>query len=471
MIKSSKISRKEFLKASAALAGVFILPAHIALGKSSGQLPPSELISFAAIGIGKQGGQNITSLLSTGMTRLVAVCDAHLQDTEPQKVIAAHPKVPTFTDFREMLDRHGNEIDAVLIATPDHAHFSATMLAMSMGKHVYVQKPLAPTFGQCERLMKMEQKTGVVTQMGNQGHSGANYFQFKAWTEAGIIQDVRKIDAWFGANEILGLRGETFKQYPTDPLPEGLDWDQWIDGAPMIPYSLKIHPRLWRNWYDIGGGALGDWGAHIIDTAHRFLKLGLPEKITAVDRVGVNQFVFPKATTLRFDFPARETMPPCVINWYDGADNLPKVPNEYGDLTPSGERKPVKLDRSGKIIYGKDLIFRGTSHASTLRIIPRDKMIEVYDSLPKFGKEESRYITPGHFKNFVLACRGEETARSPFSISGPLCQVLNLGIIAQRLGGVLHFDRNKKRFTNNSHANTLLDPPPREGWEDYFKMV
>ncbi|MEO0452919.1 MAG: Gfo/Idh/MocA family oxidoreductase [Verrucomicrobiota bacterium] len=465
------MNRRTFIKGSGVAAGTFmIVPSRFVLGQksSSGNLPPSEEIKFALIGAGRQGIVNMKSMLRTQLCRLVAICDADLNHSLPKKVMKAHPEVPAFTDFRVMFEKMGDQLDSVVIATPDHAHFSAAMLAMSLGKHLYLQKPIAPTFGQCERLMKMAEQSNVVTQMGNQGHSGANYFQFKSWAEAGVIKDITRIDAWFCGDNVLNLRGKPFTDYPSDPVPDGLDWDQWMDGAQMVPYSEQIHPRLWRNWYNLGGGAIGDWGAHIVDTAHRFLKLGMPDKITVVKREGVNNFVFPKASTLRFDFPAREGMPPCELNWYDGVGNTPTIDTEYGNLDTSGQRVPIelKVDSKGKVLYGKDLTFLGGSHGDALRVIPRDRMKEVHASLPKFPSKNS-----DHFKNFALACRGEEEARSPFSIAAPLCQMLNLGQIAQRLGGELNFDRETNTFANNEEANAFLDPAPRAGWEEYFHMV
>ncbi len=172
-------SRRDFLKSSAAVGAFTFLPSYLVLGKDSSdpRLPPSERINLAVIGIGNQGGGNLRALVGSGLCDVVALCDVDLEGKHTQGSIQAHPDAPRFTDFRKMFDKMADDIDAVLIATPDHSHFCAAMLAMSLGKPIYVQKPLAHTFGQCERLIAMAEKSGVVTQMGNQGHSGANYFQ------------------------------------------------------------------------------------------------------------------------------------------------------------------------------------------------------------------------------------------------------------------------------------------------------
>mgnify|MGYP005848125919 FL=1 len=456
-------SRRNFIKASGTLGAFALLPSHIALGnQSSSGIAPSQRVNLAVIGIGNRGGSDLKSMVKTGLCNVVALCDVDLEGGHTQKALADHPKAPRFQDFRKMFDQMESEIDAVLIATPDHAHFCATMLAMSLGKHVYVEKPLAHTFGQCSRLAAMEQKTGVVTQMGNQGHSGANYFQFKAWSEAGIIKDVTKITAHMNRDRRWHGWGTDIKKFPEEPLPDGLDWEQWFDAAPERPFSRKLHPQEWRSWYIYGSGAFGDWGPHILDTCHRFLNLGMPEKITAVQREGVNAagLVFPQASTIRFDFPRRGTAPPCEVTWYDGVNNKPSI-----DTSAAEGLEPQVLKRPGKVLYSKDLVFQGGSHSSPLRIIPREKMMDMRAKLPRFPQRNSN-----HYKNFLFACQGEEAVRSPFSVGAPLTQVFSLGILAQMFGGELRFDRDTQQIIGDKRASALMDPAPRAGWGQFYRM-
>lgn len=460
---SYSTSRRNFIKASGALGAWTLLPANVALGnQSSGGLAPSERVNLAAVGIGNRAGAVLKNMQNSGLCNVVALCDVDMEGAHMQETLANYPKVPRYQDFRKMFDQMEGQIDAVLVGTPDHSHFCATMLAMSLGKHVYVEKPLAHTFGECSRLMAMEQKTGVVTQMGNQGHSGANYFQFKAWAEAGIIKDVTRITAHMNNGRRWHGWGAEATKFPSEPIPEGLDWEQWLDAAPERPFSRKLHPQEWRSWYIYGSGAFGDWGPHILDTCHRFLNLGLPERITAVKREGVNaaDLVFPQASTIRFDFPARGEAPPCEVTWYDGVDNKPSI-----DTDAAEGLEPQVLDKPGKVIYSKDLVFQGGSHSSPLRIIPREKMMEVRAQLPRFPQRNS-----DHYENFLLACKGEEVARSPFSVGAPLTQVFNLGIIAQRFGGSLRFDRETEQIIGDKRASALMDPAPRSGWEAFYRM-
>jgi predicted dehydrogenase len=355
-----------------------------------------------------------------------------------------------------MFDAAGDSFDAVVVCTPDHAHFPAAMHAMARGKHVYVEKPLAQSFREVDLLMAMADRTGVATQMGNQGHSGNNYFQFKAWTEAGVIKDVTRIDAFMNASR--RWHGWTVDGYPSgEPVPAGLNWDEWLAARPARPYSTKLHPLTWRGWFDFGTGAFGDWGAHILDTAHQFLDLGLPHTIEAVHREGVSPFVFPQASTIRFEFAARGAMPPVEVIWRDGLGNRPPLPPQLGpDATLTEE--------AGKFIYTRDLVFKGGTHGDTLRIVPETRMQEMAATLPRIASGFSDHAT-----NFVRACQGVEESRSPFRVAGPLTQVFLLGIVAQRLGGRLTFDVARREFVDNQAANDLLlGPPARAGWEIFY---
>jgi hypothetical protein len=392
-----------------------------------------------------------------------------------ENALKKFPNVPRFQDFRQMFDKMGNQIDAVAVCTPDFAHFPITMMAMALGKHVYVEKPMARTFNEVELMMKAAQKyPKVVTQMGNQGHSEGNYFQFKSWVEAGIIKDVTSVVAHMNSARRWHGWDTNIKSFPAaETAPSTLDWNLWQMATQGHDYNKDFVNGQWRCWYDFGMGALGDWGAHLIDTAHRFLDLGLPYEVDPVKLEGHNNFFYPTSTTLSFKFPKRGSMPPVEIMWYDGVNNLPPIPAGYGVSTldpnippPSnGALQPVKLN-PGKIIYSKELTFKGGSHGSTLSIIPEEKAKDMASKLPTVPRS-----TSDHFKNFLLACQGQEQTRSPFSVAGPLSQVFCLGVLAQWTGTRLEFDREKKIITNNKKANELLQgPPPRKGWEQYYKV-
>jgi predicted dehydrogenase len=434
----------------------------------------SEKVNLACIGIGNRGGEIIKDLFKTGHCNIVALCDTDMGAAPTLNVINKFPNAPQFQDFQKMFEKMGSSIDAVVIGTPDFSHFPATMLAMSLGKHVYIEKPMAHTFNEVELMMRAAKKFGVVTQMGNQGHSDPNYFQFKAWKEAGIIKDVTAITAHMNNPRRWHKFDPNMKTMPgAEPVPGTLDWDTWLGTEQFRDYNKDYVNGQWRCWYDYGMGALGDWGAHLLDTAHEFLELGLPTEINMLYANGHNQFFFPYSSTIQFRFPTRKNMPACDITWYDGLDNLPPVPAGYDNVAldpnippPSnGQIIPSKLN-PGKIIYSKELTFKGGSHGSTLSIIPEAKAKEMASKLP-----EVPISTSNHFLNFLLACKGQEKTRSPFEIAGPLSQVFCLGVIAQQLNAKLTFDPKAKRFTNNKLANTLLvGAAPRKDWKYFYKL-
>jgi len=463
--------RREFLKKSMlAMGGLSILPSNVMFGN----ILPSDKVNLAGIGIGHRGGEILKALHATGLANVVALCDVDMGAEHTQGVIKMFPDVPRFTDFRKMFDKMAGQIDAVSVGTPDFSHFPITMLAMSLGKHVYVEKPMARTFNEIELMMAAAKKYNVATQMGNQGHSGANYFQFKAWKEAGIIKDVTAMTAHMNsARRWHGFDPRITKFPAKQPLPETMNWDVWLNTAQHHDYNKDYHHGQWRCWYDFGMGALGDWGAHIMDTAHEFLDLGLPYEVNPTYLKGHNSFFFPFSSTLEFKFPARGDMPPMDITWYDGIDNIPEVPKGYGvsEIDPNvpppsnGALQPAKLN-PGKIIYGKDLTFKGGTHGGTLSIIPEKKAEKMERKLPVVPESPSN-----HFKNFLLACKGEEKCRSSFDIAGPLSQVFTLGVMAQRMSTKIIFDRKTKQVTNDKFANEMLvGTPPRKGWEEYYKL-
>ncbi|WP_299581032.1 Gfo/Idh/MocA family oxidoreductase [uncultured Sunxiuqinia sp.] len=471
------MKRRDFLRtggtAFAAAAGVTIIPSTV-LGKAFGSVAPSDKVNLACFGIGHRGGAIIKALHDTGLANVVALCDVDMGAEHTMEVIRKFPEAARFQDFRELFDKMGNQFDAVSVGTPDFSHFPITMLAMSQGKHVYVEKPMARTFGEVELMMKGAEKYKVATQMGNQGHSEANYFQFKAWKEAGVIKDVTAITAHMNGKRRWHGWDTGMTRWPAgEPVPETMDWDAWLTTAQHHDYHKDFVHGQWRCWYDFGMGALGDWGAHIMDTAHEFLNLGLPYEIDPLKIEGHNPFFFPQASTLAFKFPARDNMPPVTITWYDGVNNVPEVPEGYGvsELDPTippasnGKLQPSKLN-PGKIIYSKELTFKGSSHGSTLSIIPDEKGKEMVAKLPEVPVSPSN-----HFANFLLACKGEESCRSSFDVAGPLSQVFSLGVLAQRLNTKLIFDREKKQITNNPLANALLaGARPRAGWEEFYQL-
>jgi predicted dehydrogenase len=461
-------NRRSFLKSALAAGTVSIFAPNILTAAGRG-----EKVRLACVGIGNRGWEDLSQFHATGRVDFVALCDTDMGAPHTQKALKLLPNVPRFRDFRKMFDELSKNMDAVCIGTPDFSHFPIAMLAMSLGKHVYCEKPMGHSFRQVELMMAAEKKYGVAAQMGNQGHSEANYFQFKAWTEAGIIKNVTKITAFMNsARRWHGMKVDGF--LPAEPVPASLDWDCWLATAKEHAYNHGYVNGEWRSWFDFGNGALGDWGAHIFDTAHEFLQLGLPTEVEAVKLEGWSPFIFPQASTLAFRFPARGVQPPVELDWYDGQQNLPLLPDNMGASVvdpnippPSTGSIDITKRPPGKIIYGEGLTFKGGSHGATLQIIPSENAREIASKLPPVPKSPSN-----HYVNFLRACTGEEKCRSNFAVAGPLCQTMALGILAQRVNARLEFDPGTRQITNHKLANDLLaGVPPRPDWEQYYKLA
>jgi predicted dehydrogenase len=458
-------ARRKFIKHAAVFSLAF--PSILRTGRLG-----AEKVRLACIGIGNQGASDLFSFQKTGLAEVVALCDVDMGGPQTTKVLQMFPNLPRFQDFRKLFDKMGKDFDAVAIGVPDHSHFPITMRALAEGKHVFVEKPMARTFQEIELMMAAAGKRpNLVTQMGNQGHSEGNYFQFKAWKDAGIIKDVTAMTCHMNSSRRWHGWNTNITKFPDgEPVPSTMDWDVWLGVARQNDFNKDFHNGQWRCWYDYGLGALGDWGAHIMDTAHEFLELGLPQEINMLRADGHNKFFYPQASTIQFRFAARKDMPAMDITWYDGQQNLPAIPANYGtvELDPNipaasnGAIQPSKLN-PGKIIYSKDLTFKGGSHGSTLSILgdaAKDLKLPIVPQSPS-----------NHYANYLKACMGEEKTRSPFHIAGPLSQVFALGIIAQQLNAKLTFDPKKKQITNNKLANAMLKgAPPRKGWEEYYKM-
>jgi predicted dehydrogenase len=464
---AAQMRRRSFLKGVLTAGAASVFAPRLLLGAAS-----TGKVNLACCGLGNRGGEDIKAFHDTGMVNFVAFCDTDMGAPHTLAVLKKYPDVPRFQDFRQMFDKMGKDIDAVCVGIPDFSHFPVAMLAMSLGKHVYCEKPMGHSFRQIELMMAAEKKYKVAAQMGNQGHSEANYFQFKAWVDAGIIKNVTKITAFM--NSSRRWHGMKVSGYlPEQPIPPTLDWDVWLTMAEYHKYNKGYVNGDWRSWYDFGNGALGDWGAHIFDTAHEFLQMGLPTEVEAVKVEGWSPFIFPQASTLAFRFPARGTQPPLELTWYDGQNNLPPLPADMGESIvdpnippPSTGTIETKKRPPGKIIYGEGLTFKGGSHASTLQIIPSAKAKEMASQLPPVPKSPSN-----HYKNFLLASMGQEKCRSSFAVAGPLCQAMGLGVIAQRVNGKLTFDPVTKQITNHKVANGLLaGVEPRKEWEEYYRL-
>ena len=451
-----QLNRRRLLAGSSAATAATLLSST-----AKGAVAKNDQLNLAVIGCSARGGAIGGDAVKHKLTRCVALCDVvpSRADGFKNKMKGQCDDAKVFDDFRKMFEEMGDKIDVCTIGVPDHAHFPIAILAMSMGIHVYVEKPLAHTFQECELLIAAEKKYGVKCQMGNQGHSSGQRLQFESWVEAGVIKNVRRVDACMNRGRRWHPWGDIQAFPKAEKMPAGMNWDVWAGTAPKHPYNSKYDPGNWRGWYDYGNGAFGDWGPHTLDTVHRFLNLGLPHKIRAEKIEKPNEFIYPHGTTIAFDFPERGPgMPEMTINWYDGVKNRP--PAEDG----------IKIPACGKAIYSDDLTFVGGTHMASLKIVGGERQKEIESALPESSASET---STNHMDNFLKAAAGADPyCNSSFAISGPLTQVFMLGCIAQRLGEDLEFDAKTRRITNNARADELLQGhPPRKGWEDFYKLA
>ena len=495
-------SRRDFVKTVALTgAGLAIVPRHV-LGR--GQTPPSDRLNIAGIGVGGMGKINLLNLGREN--NIVALCDVDWdyagrawdslgtdltreQERLPKvteeparrnsvdrieslkKILADDlPRLKRHRDFREMLERQ-KDIDAVVVATPDHTHAVIALAAMDLGKHVYVQKPLAWSVEETRELARQAKRKKVVTQMGNQGHSWDEGRRVVEWVRAGAIGDVREVHVWTNrplaywpqgiprpepqriASELRwnmpGVMSRLANAMGLYAVPDTLSWDLFLGPAPLVEYHPVYHPFNWRGWADWGVGAIGDMGAHLIDHAFWALDLGHPTSVETVS-TPFNGGSFPMATTTYYEFPARGSMPSVKLTWYDGG-LLPPKPDELGEekLNPTGGG--LLVGAKGKLLY------------DTYGLNPRLLPAALHDSAGTPAPTLPR-ITTSHEMNWANAVKGHGEASTPFEYAARLTETMLLGIVALRAGTKIHYDGAKMRVTNSAAANDFLTRRYRRGW-------
>jgi len=450
---SKKHSRRAFLSATAAAGFSFtIVPRHVLGG--AGLVPPSERINVAGIGAGGMGGGDIATVARLG-ANIVALCD--VDEVRAAGSFNAFPNARRYKDFRVMLDKEAKSIDAVTVGTPDHIHAVASMAALRAGKHVYCQKPLTHTLVECRELTKAARSAGVATSMGNQGHASEGSRLTNEWLQAGVIGEVREVHVW------SDRAGQLWKQgigRPTDTpaVPSTLDWDLWLGPVRERPYHHAYAPVSWRGWWDFGTGALGDMGCHIIDHPVWALKLGAPTSVEARTTIDgtflaenkLNYETYPVAAIIYYDFPARGALPPVRMTWYDGG-LMPAVPVEM----PAGQSLPgngvLYVGSEGKMYHG--------SHGGMPQLLPA--------ALDEKAKQVAKTIerSPGHYEEWVAACKGGKPPVDAFDYSGPLTETVLLGVLSLRAPGRrLEWDSANQKVTNAPELNQYVHIEYRKGW-------
>lgn len=415
--------------------------------KSLGYKSPNEKLNFAAIG---SGGKGYSDIMGCRTENLVAMVDP--DEKRAARAFAQFPNVPKYKDFRQMLDKEGNNIDAVTVSTPDHMHGTAAMWAMARGKHVYCQKPLTRTVWEARELTKAAAKFNVATQMGNQGYSNEGARQCCEILWHGDIGQVKEVHAWTNRPVKFWPQGPEVVPKP-EPVPPTLDWQAWLGGAEDRPFSSSYAPLNWRGFPEYGCGAIGDMACHILGTPNMALRLTAPVSVECVKQEGKGEYTFPKASTIRFDFPARGSLGPVSVYWHDGLTQQPEIPG-----VPKGELIGDK-DVNGSLFVGEKGMLTTGCYGERTRLVPASTMRDYELPPPVLSR------SPGHYRDWIRACKGGDPACSNFSVAGPFVQWMLLGVIAMRYEGKLLWDAGKMRFTNNSEANQFLKPKFRKGWK------
>jgi len=471
----SRFSRRQFLRGTAAAAGLGLASQVFAPPNILGQRSPNSKLNTVVIGCANQGLASMSGAVTENLVALVDVDENHLASTNnwlKEYAPEVEPsKLKVFYDYRKMFDEFHKNIDAVFVAAPDHHHFLAAMIAMSLGKHVYVEKPLAHTIEECRLMAAAAKKYKVVTQLGNQGHSGEGIRRLVEYIWAGAVGNVLETYSWARSG-----RGGVGGRLPTKPVPAGLHWEQWIGPMPYRDYHDELHPLLWRSWWDFGDGSVGDWGCHNLDGPFWALNLAQsnPTSVEVVMQEGGSDERFPLRNAICWNYPARGKQPPVKCYWYDGYFDKtdPTKTDDEGNPLRIQNRPPIVLELEKK--YGRDLKAGGAVFIGDKGIIacgeyggsPRMIPEEAHRAFKSPPKTLPRTIAKTHQLDFLGACKDGYQAASDFSYGGPLSEMVLLGCLAIRagVGKKIEWDPVAMKCTNVPEVNALVRRQYRQGW-------
>ncbi len=439
-------TRRRFL---ATAASISIVPRHIFA--QGGKPGANGKLNIAGIGIGGMGKSNLHQIAAAGHA-IVALCDVDSAYVQPVK--DTYPQSTFFTDYRDLLAQQ-KDLDAVMIATPDHTHAVIAAAAIKAGKHVFVQKPLCHDVFECRELMRLAKEKNVVTQMGIQGHAGPGFYLINEWIAAGGIGELQSIDAWCdlsyypwgraGWSTLLGRKPDK-----GEPVPATLNWDLFLGPAPVRDYHPTYHPARWRAWWDFGNGMMGDRGAHTLDSVFTILGQRMPTTVDATS-CGMNPDTHPLSAIITFQFTAHKGLPPLKLTWYEGT--RPPRPQELPD--------DQKLPAEGGVLFNgsKAKLVCGV-YGDSPRIIPEAAM-------KAFERPPQTIVRPtgGIEGDWLKAIMEGRKACADFAYSARLTELTLLGNIAKRVDSRIVWDDAAMRVTNNEEANRFIKGFRRDGWD------
>ena len=469
-------TRRQFIRGAAGGAALFnILPRALIAG--SGATPPSETVRVASIGAGGRAVADIYGLEHAG-AKIVALCDVDQRRCAGQR--KKRPNVPFYTYYKEMLDKHDKDIDAVIVGVPDHWHATMAIECLKRGKHVQCEKPLAQSFHEMDGMLDEAKKhPNLVTQAMNQGHAYDTIRDFREWVEAGLIGEVTEAHIWCPAKysfmDVLDDMKKTWE------VPKELNWEQWQGPVPHRAYFPKFLPGSWRSWTMYGTNTLGDWSCHLMDPLFWTFGLGLPKTVKA-EVVGswtpeVHGLTFPKGVKTTFEYVKRDGKPFKLV-WFDGEASMSvPVPPGYGDdlviFPPYNSREVCKRRdnmSNGAFVYGtRGVIEYGHHGANYLRMLPDTTLekLRADGGCPKqkYPRVPGKNPDAKPFNEFIAAVKGGPKVGSDFAYAGAMTQCALTGVAALfDPGKLLTWDTSTRRFANSSSANKILRQPRLQGW-------
>jgi predicted dehydrogenase len=450
----NQITRRAFLAAStttAVMAGCASNPKPNTAKVVPGKVSPNQQVNVAAIGGGGKGLDDIMNSKKAG-ANIVAIADPDWKRAAEGFYRCKDAK--QYKDYRVMLDEMGKDIDACTVSTPDHTHAPAAYRAMKMGKHVYVQKPLTHTIAEARLLQKTAQETGVITQMGNQGHCGVGVRNLCEMVWSGAIGDVKEAHIW--TNRPVWPQGIA-EALPEEPVPADMDWDLWIGAAPVRAYNSKYAPFNWRGWWDFGCGAIGDMACHIMDAAFWSLNLIEAESFTAQAIVseGMSDQTAPLKSSIKMEFPARGKMNPVTVYWHDGGI-LPPRPADI----PADQK--IGDGNNGSLFIGTKGYLTAGEYGGDPRLLPDSKMAD----FKKPAETIKRVSHNSPYYDWIECIQNGGKTASNFDYAAPLTVVANFGNVALHAKGeVVAYDVKNGKVTNNPKLNALLTKQYRKGFE------
>jgi predicted dehydrogenase len=446
---TSPTTRRGFMQISAAASAGYWVAGGVTSSKAD-QPGPSERVNVALIGAGGQGASNLRSLLGTNQVNIVAFCE--VDDARAAATYRAHPRVPRWVDYRAMLERQ-RDIDAVLIAIPDHNHAHAGITAMRMGKHCYCEKPLTHDIWEARQMKEVAARNRVATQMGNHGTAGTQLRRAVEIVQSGAIGDVREVHIW--TNRPIWPQNIN-RPTGTAAAPATLDWNQWLGTAPQRPYNGAYVPFNWRGWWDYGTGALGDMGCHTMNMPFMALKLGSPTSVVAELTTPLNPETGPEGCKVTYQFPAREAMPAVALYWYERRTPPENLMQGY---RVSAQRQ---FSNSGSLLVGaRGTLLSADDYGGALHLLPVEQFRDFRDPAPTLPR------SPGHHREWIDAIRGGRPAMSNFvDYSALLTEVVLLGNVAIRCNGAqVNWDAQEMRATGLPAADPFIRRQYRAGWE------